>query len=62
MEFVEYLTNPNNKLMTTAESYCLVRPMIKKFLKEHKDYQKFLIEGQKEVQHLLNKTYYKQLT
>jgi hypothetical protein len=33
-KYVDYLQDPKNKILTSAEAYCLVRPVVKKALKQ----------------------------
>lgn len=35
-QFLEYLQDPKNKILTSAEAYCLVRPVVKKAMKQAK--------------------------
>jgi hypothetical protein len=32
-QYIDFLSNPSNKILSAAESYCLVRPEVKKYKK-----------------------------
>ena len=34
IKFIKYLADPQNKILSKAESYCIIRPKLKKFVKK----------------------------
>lgn len=34
IKYIEYLSNPDNKILSKAETYCLIRPKLKQYLKK----------------------------